>query len=103
MFLLSLFALIPGPIIFGAVIDSTCLIWNYKCGRRGNCSLYDPLKFRYYLHSNGALFILLGALFDLLVWYYGKDLELYGDTTDEKLKSLEKEKDDSPESEPLNK
>lgn len=104
LFLVSLFALIPGPIIFGRVIDSACLIWNYKCGRQGNCQLYDPIKFRYFLHSNSALFMFIGAFFDLLVWYYGKNLELYGDMIDEeKPKPIEKEKDDSPESQPLNK
>lgn len=108
LFLASLFALIPGPIIFGRVIDSACLVWNFKCGRQGNCQLYDPIKFRYFLHSNSALFIFLGAFFDLLVWYYGKDLELYGDMDDEKPanklieKEREKEKDSSPESQPLN-
>lgn len=101
LFLLSLFALIPGPIIFGRIIDSTCLIWNYKCGRRGDCQLFDPIKFRYSLHSTSAIFIFLGAFFDLLVWYYGRDLDLYGD---EELKTAQKEKENelSPESEPLN-
>nr|XP_012150981.1 PREDICTED: solute carrier organic anion transporter family member 2B1 [Megachile rotundata] len=28
---ISLFALIPGPIIYGVIIDSTCLIWEESC------------------------------------------------------------------------
>ncbi|XP_055326118.1 solute carrier organic anion transporter family member 74D-like [Sitodiplosis mosellana] len=105
LFMVSLFALIPGPIIFGVVIDSTCLVWGYKCGRRGNCQLYDPIKFRYFLHSSAAVFTFLGAFFDLLVWYHAKDLDLYGDKTTDgtPIKPVEKEKDASPESEPLNK
>ena len=43
---LSLFALIPGPIIFGALIDSTCLIWEESCGSNGNCWYYDKETFR---------------------------------------------------------
>lgn len=100
LFMISLFALIPGPIIFGRTIDSTCLVWSYKCGERGNCQLYDPIKFRYYFHSNSAIFFLLGAFFDLLVWYYGRDLELYGQD-ESKPTALEKEMDESPESQPL--
>lgn len=79
LFLFSLFALIPGPIIYGRIIDNTCLLWNYKCGRRGNCQLYDPIMFRYYLHSTSAIFIFFAASFDLLVWFHSKNLKLYGD------------------------
>lgn len=112
LFMVSLFALIPGPIIFGRTIDSTCLVWSYKCGERGNCQLYDPLKFRYYLHTNSAVFFFLGAFFDVLVWYYGRSLELYGDDEEPKANALEKEialetnasekGDETPESQPLN-
>lgn len=99
--MVSLFALIPGPIIFGRTIDSTCLVWGYKCGERGNCQLYDPIKFRYYLHANSAIFLLLGAFFDLLVWYYGRTLQLYGED-EPKPAIVEKEMVESPESQPLN-
>lgn len=64
------------------------------------------VKFRYYLHSSSAIFIFFGAVFDFLVWYNGANLELYGDLDeDTKPKKSEKNKtkDDSPESEPLNK
>lgn len=99
LFLTSLFALIPGPIIFGRIIDSTCLSWTFKCGQQGNCQLYDSIKFRYNLHYAAAGFTLIGVIFDFLVWYFGRDLELYGDDN-------AKKPDDSGESienEPLNK
>ena len=32
---------IPGPILFGAIFDSTCLFWQRECGRRGNCWVYN--------------------------------------------------------------
>ncbi|XP_072176178.1 solute carrier organic anion transporter family member 4C1-like [Diadema setosum] len=32
---------IPGPIIFGAVIDGACLVWQQTCGTRGSCWIYD--------------------------------------------------------------
>lgn len=102
LFMVSLFALIPGPIIFGRTIDSTCLVWSVKCGQRRNCQLYDPIKFRYYLHSNSAIFFLLGGVFDILVWYYGRSLELYGDEEEPKANAMEKEMDETPESQPLN-
>lgn len=79
MFISSSLALIPGPILFGRMIDSTCLVWSNKNGKRGNCQLYDPIKFRQRLHPYLAMFIFFGTLFDILVWYYGRSLELYGD------------------------
>lgn len=51
LMLISLFALIPGPIIYGALIDSTCLVWDDACGMKGNCWVYDPDKFRNYINS----------------------------------------------------
>lgn len=53
LMMLSLFALIPGPIIFGWIIDSTCLVWNYKCGKLGNCQMYDRARFRISMNSVG--------------------------------------------------
>ena len=32
---------IPGPILFGAIFDSSCLFWQHQCGRRGNCWVYN--------------------------------------------------------------
>ena len=32
---------IPGPIIFGALFDGSCLYWQEECGDRGNCWVYD--------------------------------------------------------------
>jgi len=44
-----LFGYIPSPIIFGSVIDSTCLVWKSTCEGAvgGRCLLYDIVMFRY--------------------------------------------------------
>lgn len=47
-FAIGLFGNVPCPIIYGAVIDSTCLIWETICGQQGACSLYDPDAFRHF-------------------------------------------------------
>ncbi len=77
--LMSLFALSPGPIIYGYIIDSTCLVWNYKCGKRGNCQLYDAEQFRYYVNVTAILLTFVGVIFDLLVWRHAKHLNLYNE------------------------
>ena len=46
-----LIAYIPAPIMFGSVIDSTCLLWKTSCdgAKGGRCLLYDIEQFRYRL------------------------------------------------------
>lgn len=60
LMLISMFAMIPGPILYGWVIDRACLVWNFKCKERGNCQLYDQTAFRYYFNvtAMGKLFFL---------------------------------------------
>lgn len=85
--MISLLALIPGPIIYGRIIDRTCKIWTEKCGEKGNCQLYDQDEFRYYLNLTAVCFTSIGVFFDILVWHYGKSLVLYGD--DDETKKLD--------------
>lgn len=44
-----LFGYIPSPILFGNVIDSTCLLWKSTCEGEagGRCLMYDIEAFRY--------------------------------------------------------
>lgn len=43
-----LFGYIPAPIVFGNLIDSTCLLWKSTCGEKGGrCLIYDIETFRY--------------------------------------------------------
>lgn len=43
-----LIAYIPAPIMFGSVIDSTCLLWKSSCGEKGGrCLIYDIEAFRF--------------------------------------------------------
>uniref|UniRef100_A0A182J4Z2 Solute carrier organic anion transporter family member n=1 Tax=Anopheles atroparvus TaxID=41427 RepID=A0A182J4Z2_ANOAO len=79
LMMISLFALIPGPIIYGRIIDSTCLVWTEECGKRGNCQLYDQKLFRYYINITALCLTSIGVFFDGLVWWYGKTLDLYGE------------------------
>lgn len=32
---------IPAPMVFGALIDDTCILWNETCEGRGACLVYD--------------------------------------------------------------
>ncbi|XP_046583922.1 solute carrier organic anion transporter family member 2A1-like [Haliotis rubra] len=54
--LASLFGWLLSPLVFGRVIDSSCLLWDSACEKRGACLLYDMADFRIKLHS-----LVLGA------------------------------------------
>ncbi|XP_067885866.1 solute carrier organic anion transporter family member 4C1-like isoform X2 [Heterodontus francisci] len=46
---------IPGPILFGTVIDESCVLWNEDdCGGKGACWTYDNPKMAYMLTAIGA-------------------------------------------------
>ncbi|XP_046382790.1 solute carrier organic anion transporter family member 74D [Ischnura elegans] len=79
LLLVSLLAFIPGPILFGAIIDNVCLVWDTSCGKRGNCWLYHKEYFRFYLNATAAVFTVLAVILDAIVCYLGKDLEFYED------------------------
>ena len=74
---LSLFAILPSPLIIGAVIDETCVVWGTKCGQQTNCLVYDIDRMRIYLASFPAVCIFIALLFDVGVWYHAKDLNIY--------------------------
>lgn len=92
LMLISLFALIPGPIMFGRIIDSTCLVWTEQCsGRRGNCQLYDQRRFRYLINLTALALTSIGVFFDVLVWKFGKNLDLYGEREEEMKQKQQRE------------
>ncbi|XP_067665011.1 solute carrier organic anion transporter family member 2B1-like [Haliotis asinina] len=40
-FSVSVLVYLPAPIVYGKIIDTTCIVWNNACGKRGSCALYD--------------------------------------------------------------
>lgn len=77
---LCIFAFIPYPLIYGALADSTCLVWEETCGRKGNCWHYDIDQLRFVMHGVTCGFMFLGIVFDFVVFLYSKRLpDLYDD------------------------
>ncbi|RNA26631.1 solute carrier organic anion transporter family member 1A2 isoform X1 [Brachionus plicatilis] len=46
-FFMNAFGTIPGPIIFGSVIDSTCIYWHDDVNDQSVCKLYNNEKFAF--------------------------------------------------------
>lgn len=76
----SLFVSIPYPLIYGKIFDSTCIVWNKTCDKRGNCWLYDTNRLRTIFHTVSIVLIAIGSIFDFVMIFLSSRLEnLYGD------------------------
>jgi MFS family permease len=75
-FLVSSIGTLPSPIIWGVIVDSTCLLWDHHCGSTGSCLIYDPETFRVRMHLTYAFIRLISTLNDLFVFYHAKGLTL---------------------------
>lgn len=73
-FAIGLFGNIPCPIVYGVVVDSACLVWEYACGERGACWLYDSNDFRKFFHGTTGALLLLGFFVDLVVWHKARKI-----------------------------
>ena len=58
-----------GPIIFGMIIDTACVVWNTSCSGKGACSLYDNDVFRVKKHLAMVIPKLITALLYCFVFY----------------------------------
>lgn len=73
-----LFGYIPAPILFGNLIDSSCLLWKSTCGEKGGrCLLYDIEKFRYkYVGLCAVVKIIASFIFAVDWWLVRKHRNL---------------------------
>ena len=65
-----LFGTIPGPIAFGAIIDSGCIYWQYECNRRGNCWVYDNRVLSYRAFAVVVSGLTLNMISRALSWIF---------------------------------
>lgn len=53
---------IPGPLLFGAMVDLSCVDWDYNCDVRGNCWIYDNDKLSFNAIMLCLPFVILSAI-----------------------------------------
>ena len=76
---ISMFSLIPGPIIYGAIFDSACIIWGKECGETQNCLVYDTNLLRTRAASFSVVCFIIALCCEFGIFYYAKKLNIYRD------------------------
>ncbi|XP_037323262.1 solute carrier organic anion transporter family member 2B1 isoform X1 [Pungitius pungitius] len=64
--LFRVLAFMPGPVLYGSVIDTTCILWGKKCGKKTSCQYYDLDRFRQRFLGLQVVFVCGGLLCFLL-------------------------------------
>ncbi|XP_057316099.1 solute carrier organic anion transporter family member 4C1-like [Hydractinia symbiolongicarpus] len=90
--LLRSLAMLPGPVLIGKIIDSTCLVWKYdECGKKSNCAEYDVDNLSLYLSLAISSASAVSFIFYVLAWktyeqpksaVYGEELAFTSDIND---------------------
>lgn len=66
-----IFGTIPAPIIFGRLIDESCILWQENCSAgRGACLLYDNKSMAKYMLMLALVGKACSVLFFFLAWFY---------------------------------
>ncbi|XP_029957566.1 solute carrier organic anion transporter family member 2B1 isoform X1 [Salarias fasciatus] len=64
--LFRVLAFLPGPVLYGSVIDTTCILWGRKCGKQTSCHYYNLDAFRQRFLGLQTFFVFGGLLCFLL-------------------------------------
>ncbi|XP_019727101.1 solute carrier organic anion transporter family member 2B1-like, partial [Hippocampus comes] len=60
--LFRVLAFMPCPVLYGFVIDSTCVLWDRECGKQTSCLYYDLDRFRHRFLGVQGVFMCGGLL-----------------------------------------
>uniref|UniRef100_A0A1B6JRS7 Solute carrier organic anion transporter family member n=1 Tax=Homalodisca liturata TaxID=320908 RepID=A0A1B6JRS7_9HEMI len=80
-FAIGLFGNVPCPIVYGAIVDSACLLWDTVCGKQGACRLYDTKMFRLFFHGTTGAIMLCAFFVDIIVWYKAGSINFVDEQT----------------------
>ncbi|XP_066601024.1 solute carrier organic anion transporter family member 4A1 [Prorops nasuta] len=60
---------IPAPMVFGTLIDDTCILWHETCDDRGACLVYDNYYMSRYMLALALIGKAASLLFFFLAWW----------------------------------
>ncbi|EDV28794.1 uncharacterized protein TRIADDRAFT_19404 [Trichoplax adhaerens] len=68
--LIRLLGDIPGPLLIGLIIDTSCNVWNIECGEKTSCWLYNNRQMGYLVFAFVIICKGASTVFFALAWYY---------------------------------
>ena len=68
--LLRVLGTIPAPLIFGAVFDASCILWQDTCGVRGSCFFYDKQQLALYMFGVCVGYKCFALVFMICAWKF---------------------------------
>ena len=68
---------IPGPLLFGALFDTSCVYWQDDCGKRGNCWVYDNTSLANLAFNLGTVALTIALVFYIATWLTYPKRELH--------------------------
>ena len=71
-FFMNAFGTIPGPILFGSVIDMTCMYWHEDMNDQSVCKLYNNKKFAFGFGALGVGFKIVCFILILFAFKFAK-------------------------------
>ena len=73
------FQAFPAPMVFGALIDASCLVQQTSCtsSRKGACLLYDPDVFRMNIHGFALGIKVVAFLLYLAGWRIARNVHYH--------------------------
>jgi len=90
---LSLLAMLPSPMVYGAIMDTTCTLFQRECGETTNCMLYDLPLMRKTLMLTTAFIMSIGVIFDIAVWYHCKDVHIFDPKEEQEAQEVPEQKE----------
>ncbi|KAE9417499.1 hypothetical protein Angca_006921 [Angiostrongylus cantonensis] len=83
-FLVSLFATLPSPVLWGKIFDMSCIMWQSLCNKTGACAVYDTDWLRIRFNVIYGSLCLIALLFDIWVIYWARGLSLVDEEVQQK-------------------
>ncbi|XP_013775144.1 solute carrier organic anion transporter family member 4A1-like [Limulus polyphemus] len=83
---------IPGPVLFGSLIDLSCDVWQEDCSGQGACLVYDNKRMNIHLLIITCVLKILSALFFFLAWFLYRPPQDVLDSNPQEMREITPEK-----------
>ena len=83
----------PAPLLYGALIDSACILWQTTCKKTGGCLLFNTDRFRYVTYGVSLGFIVIDLLLAITLFLFVRKMVFHVAETDKKLPVIDVEEE----------